>query len=104
MRRRPLLTLFVLLTACALSALWPWPAPAEAPQSRQGRQGEDSDSLVRLLSAQSAQLVEINGESVRKVFGPARFLHNNTYLICDTALWNVNTRIIDAIGHVKLLQ
>ena len=62
------------------------------------------DSKVRLLSAQSAQLIEKDGESYRKVVGPARFFHNKTYLLCDTALWNVNTNIIDAIGHVRIIQ
>ncbi len=36
--------------------------------------------------------------------GPAKFLHNNTYLLCDTALWNVTTNIIDAVGHVRIIQ
>ena len=59
---------------------------------------------VTLVSAKSAQLIERDGESWRKVVGPARFLHNDTYLLCDTALWNVNTNIIDAIGHVRIIQ
>ncbi len=63
-----------------------------------------ADSLVRLVEAQSAHLIEVNGVSLRKVIGPATFLHNNTYLKCDTALWNVNTNIIDAIGNVEILQ
>lgn len=62
------------------------------------------DSLVRLLSAQSMQLIEKDGVDYRKVTGPARFLHNDTYLICDTALWNVNTNEIFAISNVKILQ
>ena len=57
---------------------------------------DKKDSLVTLVSAKSAQLIERNGESFRKVTGPARFLHNNTYLLCDSALWNVTTNIIDA--------
>ena len=65
---------------------------------------EQQDSLVVLLSAKSAQMVDIEGASYRKVIGPARFLHNNTYLLCDTALWNVETRIIDAWGNVSILQ
>ncbi len=65
---------------------------------------EQKDSLVTLVSAKSAQLIERNGESFRKVTGPARFLHNNTYLLCDSALWNVTTNIIDAIGHVQIIQ
>lgn len=65
---------------------------------------EPADSLVRLIDARSAQLLEINGHSYRKVTGPARFLHNNTYMLCDTALWNVDTRTIDAIGNVSIIQ
>ncbi len=59
---------------------------------------------VHLLKAESAQLLEINGDSYRKVTGPAKFLHNDTYLLCDTAYWNINTNIIDAIGNVKIIQ
>lgn len=65
---------------------------------------EQVDSLVNLLSAQSMELIEKHGVNYRKVTGPARFLHNNTYLICDTALWNVNREEIEAWGHVKILQ
>ena len=63
-----------------------------------------ADSLVRLVQAESAHLIEVDGVALRKVVGPATFLHNNTYLKCDTALWNVNTNIIDAIGNVEILQ
>ena len=42
---------------------------------------EQKDSLVVLLSSQSAQMVDIAGNSYRKVIGPARFLHNDTYLL-----------------------
>lgn len=75
-----------------------------APPSFAQRRKENSDSLVTLISAKSAQIMEIGGQSYRKVVGPARFLHNDTYLLCDTALWNVNTNIIDAIGHVRIIQ
>ena len=59
---------------------------------------------VKLISAKSAQLIEKNGQNYRKVVGPAKFFHNNTYLLCDTALWNVTTNIIDATGHVRIIQ
>jgi len=62
------------------------------------------DSVVKELSAQSNQLVEEHGVTYRKVIGPARFLHNNTYLVCDTALWNVDAKIIQARGHVQIIQ
>ena len=59
---------------------------------------------VLLIKAESAQLLDIDGESYRKVTGPAKFLHNDTYLLCDTAYWNINTNIIDAMGHVRIIQ
>lgn len=81
---------------CMLAAMAGFPLFAQ--------QEQEQDSLVVLISAKSAQMVDIEGASYRKVIGPARFLHNNTYLLCDTALWNVETRIIDAWGDVSILQ
>lgn len=65
---------------------------------------DQGDSLVVLMSSQSAQIVDIKGASYRKVIGPARFLHNNTYLLCDTAYWNVDAKFIEAWGNVSILQ
>lgn len=79
-------------------------AAASLSLHAQDQKKEDKDSLVVLLSSKSAQMVDLEGARYRKVIGPARFLHNNTYLICDTALWNVETQIIDAWGHVSILQ
>ena len=90
--RRPLRKI-LLLTIALLSAV-----------TVSGQKKNRSDSLVTLISAQSAQLLEENGYHYRKVIGPARFFHNDTYLLCDTALWNIDTRIIKAYGHVKLIQ
>ena len=79
--------LLLLLTAAAL--------PVDAQKKK---------NKVELISAQSAQLLEIGGKPHRKVVGPAKFLHNDTYLLCDTALWNVDNGIIDAWGHVRIIQ
>ena len=81
--------------------LLPFAAAALAYEPQQKTQEEDK---VHLISAQSAQLIEKGGQNYRKVVGPAKFLHNNTYLLCDTALWNVTTNIIDAVGHVRIIQ
>lgn len=63
-----------------------------------------TDSVVVLMNATSLELIEdVVGFKYRKAID-ARFLHNNTYLICDTALWNVNTKIINAFGHVQIIQ
>ena len=77
---------------------------AGLPLSAQQKQQEPEDSVVWLMSAKSAKMVDIEGGRYRKVTGPARFLHNGTYLLCDTALWNVETKIIDAWGNVSILQ
>lgn len=68
------------------------------------RQQEKRDSLVRLISADMASLVELNGKDYRKIVGNAVFLHNDTYLYCDSAYWNVEDEYIDAIGHVRIEQ
>jgi len=73
------------------------------PLSAQQKE-EQQDSLIWLMSAKSAKMVDVEGGRYRKVIGPARFLHNGTYLICDTALWNVETKVIDAWGNVSIMQ
>lgn len=77
---------------------------AQRPQAGGNSEKDERDSLVFLLSSKSAQTVVIDGISYRKVVGPARFLHNGTYLLCDTALWNVDNKVIDAWGNVSILQ
>lgn len=76
--------------------------------SRPGVPGSEDDGgedrLVRLMNAKSVRMMEIDGKSYRKAEGPARFLHNDTWLICDTALWNVDDRVIYAIGNVSIEQ
>lgn len=72
------------------------------PLSAQGN--GQTDSVVVLMNAKSLELIEdVVGFNYRKAID-ARFLHNNTYLICDTAIWNVNTKIINAYGHVQIQQ
>ena len=74
------------------------------PLAAQTQEEEQKDSLIWLMSAKSAKLVDVEGGRYRKVTGPARFLHNGTYLLCDTALWNLETKVIDAWGNVSILQ
>ena len=74
------------------------------PLSAQTQKEEQKDSLIWLMSAKSAKMVDVEGGRYRKVTGPARFLHNGTFLLCDTALWNLETKVIDAWGNVSILQ
>ena len=75
---------------------------AFAPLSAQNNNGQ-RDSLVRLIKGSSLQLIQKNGVNYRKAVD-ATFFHNNTYLICDTALWNVDSRVINADGNVQVVQ
>ncbi|HPJ82621.1 MAG: hypothetical protein GX474_07705 [Bacteroidales bacterium] len=72
--------------------------------ARTVRQERTEEEKVHLISAQMAEMYELFGVSYRKVTGPARFLHNNTYILCDTAIWNTADNIIDAVGNVQIIQ
>ncbi|MBR5175169.1 MAG: hypothetical protein IKW89_04480 [Bacteroidales bacterium] len=74
------------------------------PLVAQAQFSERKDSLVRLLGCDKLQLEEVGGHSFRKALGNARFEHNATKLICDTALWDVDANVIKAIGHVRIIQ
>ena len=100
--RKSLRNILIVAAVCVLPlTFYARTAPVPAPEPQSG----DQDSLVRLISADSLQLLEVNGKSCRRVVGkPARFLHNNTYLLCDTAIWNVDDQLINAMGRVKIIQ
>ena len=84
-RRRLILLVWAVLAALPLSA-------------------QQTDSLVRLVYSDKGELLEIDGEPCRKLTGNTRFLHNGTYLLCDTALWHVNRKLIRFSGHVRIIQ
>lgn len=100
--RKSLRNILIVAAVCVLPLTFyarTAPSPSPAPPA------EEQDSLVRLISADSLQLLEVDGKSCRRVVGrPARFLHNNTYLLCDTAIWNVDDQVINATGKVKIIQ
>ena len=89
--------MFAQILAIAAVALTVNPSQPADTTGREGR-------LVRLISAESAQLIERGGVNYRKVNGPAQFLHNNTYILCDSAIWNVEQNILDAVGNVQVIQ
>lgn len=83
------------LTAISLTAICCLLAAQKRPSE---------DSIFRLVSAERAQQTTIGAINYRIVKGNARFLHNDTYLLCDSAAWNVDARIIEAFGNVKVIQ
>ena len=62
------------------------------------------DNVFRLVQAERAEQYERFGMHYRLVKGHARFLHNDTYLLCDSASWNVDSRFIEAYGNVQVIQ
>ena len=62
------------------------------------------DSVFRMLEAERAEQYEHYGIHYRLVQGHARFFHNDTYLLCDSASWNVDAKFIEAFGHVQIIQ
>ena len=66
---------------------------------------EKDQDVIHLLWASMAQKYTKDGVELHRVIGPAaRFLHNNTYILCDTAYWNQRDGILDAKGNVKIFQ
>ncbi len=63
------------------------------------------DDIFRLVDAASVRQFEEYGINYRQVLGdPARFLHNNTFLLCDSAIWNVTAKVVEAFGNVRIVQ
>lgn len=62
------------------------------------------EDVFHLVEANQAQQETFGNMSFRRVWGDAKFLHNNTYLLCDSASWNVDRHKIDAYGNVKIIQ
>ena len=85
----------LLLAACLLAALFS--ASARPKPAQKG-------DMVRLIKAKSVQIITNEDDKAFRKAVDATFLHNDTYLICDTALWRVADNIINAKGHVKLMQ
>lgn len=74
------------------------------PLALTAQTNERKDSLVRLLGCDSLLQEDVEGHSFRKAIGKARFEHNSTLLLCDSALWNVDENVIRAFGNVRIIQ
>lgn len=65
---------------------------------------DEEEKYVRLVKAQSVNIItDAEGKAFRKAVD-ATFLHNGTLLVCDTAYWRVDENIINAKGNVRLSQ
>ena len=65
---------------------------------------DEEEKYVRLVKAQSVNIItDADGKAFRKAVD-ATFLHNGTLLICDTAYWRDDENLINAKGNVRLTQ
>ena len=85
----------LLLAAGLLAALF-----SASARQKPAQKGD----VVRLVKAKSVQIITSEDDKAFRKAVDATFLHNDTYLICDTALWRVADNIINAKGHVRLMQ
>ena len=68
-------------------------------------QTEKEQDIIYLEWASKIQQIKKDGIDYQRVIGPAaRFLHNNTYVICDTAIWYEKAGILDAVGNIQIFQ
>lgn len=92
-------TLRKILPAAALltisfCSLWAQEPAREHPQ----------DSVFKLVQADVARQIEDAGFHYRIIQGNAKFFHNNTYFLCDSASWNVEAHQVFAFGNVQVIQ
>ena len=64
---------------------------------------KDEKDILRLVKASSIEMKTMYGIAHR-ISIDATFLHNGTYLKCDTADWDVDAKYIKAWGNVKVSQ
>ena len=81
---------YILLFFCCLGAI----------QSTYGQK----KYRIKIQHADSLKNGVRNGEEYTKLFGNAKFIHENTIIYCDTAYSFDRTNTMEAIGHVKILQ
>ncbi|MGN1226042.1 MAG: OstA-like protein, partial [Candidatus Cryptobacteroides sp.] len=67
-------------------------------------QSDGDDPYVHLVKASSVRMITDENQKAYRQAVNATFLHNDTYLICDTAYWRVDENIINAFGNVRLTQ
>ena len=74
-----------------------------ASASLSARENERKDSLVRLIKAAKLELIGEGQSNWRRVI-EGTFMHNGAYFKGDTTIWKVEEKIINAWGHVQVIQ
>ena len=63
-----------------------------------------TDDKVELFGADSLVVLNVPGESVRKLYNNVRLRHKGVLMYCNLAIQNVTTNVIEAYGNVRLVQ
>lgn len=66
--------------------------------------GQSPDTVELLPGADSLTVTTENGVEIRRVVNNVRFRHKGSVLYCDLAIQNVGSNLIQAYGHVKVVQ
>jgi OstA-like protein len=98
------LSLRWLLTVLLLTvAPWAMAQVGRPPMMGGGQTGPGTEQ-VTLLGADSLNVLNSPGMSVRRVVNNVRFRHKGALLFCDLAIQNTTSNVIEAYGHVRIVQ
>ena len=74
-----------------------------SPGGRPGSSGGGADK-VELLNADSLVGVNQPGQAIRKLYNNVRLRQKGVVMYCDLAVQNITTNVIEAYGHVRMVQ
>ncbi|MBO0930118.1 OstA-like protein [Fibrella aquatilis] len=98
------LSLRWLLTALLL-VVAPWAvAQVGRPPMMGGGQPGTGTELVQLIHADSLIGLSSPGVSIKRVVNNVKFSHKGALLYCDLAIQNSTNNVIEAYGHVRIVQ
>ncbi|WP_460939941.1 OstA-like protein [Spirosoma humi] len=66
--------------------------------------GSVADKVELLPGADSLVGMTVPGQVVRKIYNNVRFRQKGVLMFCDLAIQNATTNVIEAYGHVKIVQ
>ena len=98
--RRWLLTILLLAVAP-----WALAQVGRPPMTGGGQPGTGPGTeLVQLIHADSLIGLNTAGVSIKRVINNVKFSHKGALLYCDLAIQNSSSNVIEAYGHVRIVQ
>ncbi|WP_461129018.1 OstA-like protein [Spirosoma aerophilum] len=98
-----LLAAFILLCSLLISAS-SWAQVNQPMPGRPSVPGSPADKVELLPGADSLVGLTVPGQVVRKIYNNVRFRQKGVLMFCDLAIQNATTNVIEAYGHVKIIQ